>query len=244
MNPILFSAAKGAERTMLAQHVRANNLSHADTVGFKALMEHSTSMRLEGSGFLTSVTSRTNSSINNFAQGEDIRTERPLDVAINGNGFITLEGLEDEPAELYTRAGNFRLDGNGQLYLGERRVMSTDGPMVLPDFEFVSVSSNGLVSITPIGGEASLEVGALKLVKPENEQMTMHASGHFVPKGGQVLAEDFSVQVRSGYLEASNVSSLEELVSIMSLTRQYEMQIEVMASADEIAQIGNKLLKA
>ncbi|MFA0036097.1 flagellar hook-basal body complex protein [Vibrio sp. 10N.261.52.A1] len=244
MNPILFSAAKGAERTMLAQHVRANNLSHADTVGFKALMEHSTPMRLEGSGFLTSVTSRTNSSINNFAQGEDIRTERPLDVAINGDGFITLEGLEDEPAELYTRAGNFRLDGNGQLYLGERRVMSTDGPMALPDFEFVSVSSNGLVSITPIGGEASLEVGALKLVKPENEQMTMHASGHFVPKGGQVLAEDFSVQVRSGYLEASNVSSLEELVSIMSLTRQYEMQIEVMASADEIAQIGNKLLKA
>ena len=165
MNPILFSAAKGAERTMLAQHVRANNLSHADTVGFKALMEHSTPMRLEGSGFLTSVTSRTNSSINNFAQGEDIRTERPLDVAINGDGFITLEGLEDEPAELYTRAGNFRLDGNGQLYLGERRVMSTEGPMVLPDFEFVSVSSNGLVSITPIGGEASLEVGALKLGK-------------------------------------------------------------------------------
>ncbi|CAH6845224.1 MULTISPECIES: flagellar hook-basal body complex protein [Vibrio] len=244
MNPILFSAAKGAERTMLAQHVRANNLSHADTVGFKALMEHSTPMRLEGSGFLTSVTSRTNSSINNFAQGEDIRTERPLDIAINGDGFITLEGLEDEPAQLFTRAGNFRLDGNGQLYLGERRVMSTEGPMVLPDFEFVSVSSNGLVSITPIGGEASLEVGALKLVKPENEQMTMHASGHFVPKGGQALAEDFTVQVRSGYLEASNVSSLEELVSIMSLTRQYEMQIEVMASADEIAQIGNKLLKA
>ncbi|MFH0262037.1 flagellar basal body rod protein FlgF [Vibrio barjaei] len=244
MNPILFSAAKGAERTMLAQHVRANNLSHADTVGFKALMEHSSPMRLEGSGFLTSVTSRTNSSINNFAQGEDIRTERPLDVSINGDGFITLEGLDGEPNELYTRAGNFRLDGNGQLYLGERRVMSVEGPMVLPDFEFITVSANGLISVTPIGGEASVEVAALKLVKPEYDEMTMHASGHFVPKGGGVLAEDFTVQVRSGYLEASNVSSLEELVSIMSLTRQYEMQIEVMASADEIAQIGNKLLKA
>ncbi|MCG9656425.1 flagellar basal body rod protein FlgF [Vibrio mediterranei] len=244
MNPILFSAAKGAERTMLAQHVRANNLSHADTVGFKALMEHSSPMRLEGSGFLTSVTSRTNSSINNFAQGEDIRTERPLDVSINGDGFITLEGLDGEPNELYTRAGNFRLDGNGQLYLGERRVMSVEGPMVLPDFEFITVTANGLISVTPIGGEASVEVGALKLVKPEYDEMTMHASGHFVPKGGDVLAEDFTVQVRSGYLEASNVSSLEELVSIMSLTRQYEMQIEVMASADEIAQIGNKLLKA
>ncbi|GMQ45790.1 flagellar hook-basal body complex protein [Vibrio sp. 10N] len=244
MNPILFSAAKGAERTMLAQHVRANNLSHTDTIGFKALMEHSSPMRLEGSGFLTSVTSRTNSAVNNFRQGEDIRTDRPLDVSINGDGFFTLEGLENEPLELYSRAGNFRLDGQGQLYLGGRRVMSTEGPMVLPDFEFVSISSNGLVSVTPIGGEASLEVGALKLVKPEYEQMTMHASGHFVAKSGDELDEDFTVQVRSGYLEASNVSSLEELVSIMSLTRQYEMQIEVMASADEIAQIGNKLLKA
>ncbi len=116
--------------------------------------------------------------------------------------------------------------------------------MVLPDFEFITVTANGLISVTPIGGEASVEVGALKLVKPEYDEMTMHASGHFVPKGGDVLAEDFTVQVRSGYLEASNVSNLEELVSIMSLTRQYEMQIEVMASADEIAQIGNKLLKA
>ncbi|MBC7001600.1 flagellar hook-basal body complex protein [Photobacterium sp. BZF1] len=244
MNPILFSAAKGAERTMLAQHVRANNLSHADTVGFKALMEHSTPMRLKGSGFLTSVTSRTNSAINNFTQGEDIRTERPLDVAINGEGFFTLEGKEGEPGELYTRAGNFRLDGNGQLYLGERRVMATDGPVVLPEFEFVSVGANGLVSVTPIGGEASLDVGFLKLVKPDTDNMTMHASGHFVAKNEQNLVEDFTVQVRSGYLESSNVSSLEELISIMSLTRQYEMQIEVMASADEIAQIGNKLLKA
>ena len=244
MNPILFSAAKGAERTMLAQHVRANNLSHADTIGFKALMEHSTPMKLEGSGFLTSVTSRSNSAINNFAQGEDIRTERPLDVAINGEGFFALQGLEGEPNELYTRAGNFRLDGAGQLYLGERRVMSTDGPMIFPDFEFVSVSANGLVSVTPIGGEASLEVGSLKMVKPDTADMTMHASGHFVAKNGEELDEDFTVQVRSGYLEASNVSSLEELVSIMSLTRQYEMQIEVMASADEIAQIGNQLLKA
>ncbi|GAL13351.1 hypothetical protein JCM19233_4353 [Vibrio astriarenae] len=48
-------------------------------------------MRLEGSGFVTSVTTRTNSTINNFESGENIRTERDLDVAIDGRGFITLE---------------------------------------------------------------------------------------------------------------------------------------------------------
>ncbi|GAL13350.1 flagellar basal-body rod protein FlgF [Vibrio astriarenae] len=101
-----------------------------------------------------------------------------------------------------------------------------------------------MVSITPIGGGATLDVGALKLVMPEEKEMTMDNSGYFVHESGQNLPQSPDVQVRSGYLEASNVSSLEELVSIMSLTRQYEMQIEVMASADEIAQIGNKLLKA
>ncbi|MCW1891289.1 hypothetical protein OK016_27525 [Vibrio chagasii] len=57
------------------------------------------------------------------------------------------------------------------------------------------------MTITPIGGEASLEVGALKLVKPENEQMTMHAVVTLFPRSSQVLVEDFSVPGGPGYLE-------------------------------------------
>ncbi|MGR5542271.1 flagellar biosynthesis protein FlgG, partial [Vibrio campbellii] len=78
---------------------------------------------------MTSVTTRTNSTINNFESGENIRTERDLDVAIDGRGFITLEGLEGEPEELYSRAGNFRLGGDGQLYVGSRKVIGPEGPI-------------------------------------------------------------------------------------------------------------------
>ncbi|UJF18021.1 flagellar hook-basal body complex protein [Vibrio sp. SS-MA-C1-2] len=243
MNPILFSAAKGAERVMLAQSVRANNLSQADTIGFKSLMERSTAMKVEGSGFLTSVTARTNSATNNFTEGEQLRTDQPLDVSIDGKGFFTLQGLKDEPAELYTRAGSFTLSPDGQLLLGQRKVMSDEGPLILPEFQAVNISETGSVSVTPAGGGGAIEVGNLKLVRPEYREMTMDRSGHFVPNEGGILPAG-EVTVRSGYLEASNVSSLEELISIMSLTRQYEMQVEVMATADEIAQIGNKLLQS
>ncbi|NIY94053.1 flagellar basal body rod protein FlgF [Vibrio diazotrophicus] len=244
MNPILFTAAKGAERVMLAQEVRANNLAQVNTVGFKAIMEHSTPMKVNGSGFESSTTTRTNSASNNFAHGTEIRTDRPLDVQINGTGFFALEGKQGEPEELYTRAGNFNLTPEGNLMVGDRQVLSDGGPIVVPEYQAINVSKDGVLSITPPGGGAEMEIATLKLVNPDYFDMTLDKSGLFVAKDGNTLMADPNVSVRSGYLEASNVSSLEELVSMMSLSRQYEMQVKAMATASEIDKLGNQLLKA
>ncbi len=229
---------------MLAQEVRANNLAQANTVGFKALMEHSTPMAVQGSGFQSSVTTRTNSASNNFANGAEIRTDRALDVQITGHGFFAVQGNPGEAEELYTRAGNFRLDGDGNLLLGERVVLGEGGAINVPEFETINIAKDGVLSITPPGGGAEMQIATLKLVNPGNQQMTLDSTGLFVSKQGEVLASDPDVQVRAGYLEASNVSSLEELISVMSLTRQYEMQVKVMASASEIDQMSNRLLKS
>ncbi len=244
MNPILFTAAKGAERVMLAQEVRANNLAQVNTVGFKAIMEHSSPMSVEGSGFASSTTTRTNSATNNFAHGTEIRTDRALDVQINGTGFFALEGREGEPEELYTRAGNFMLTPEGNLMLGNRQVMGEGGAIVVPEYQAINISADGVLSITPPGGGAEMEIDTLKTVNPDYFAMTLDKSGLFVAKDGSTLAADPDVKVRSGYLESSNVSSLEELVSMMSLSRQYEMQVKAMATASEIDKLGNQLLKA
>ncbi|ADT87398.1 flagellar basal body rod protein FlgF [Vibrio sp. Vb2880] len=244
MNPILFTAAKGAERVMLAQEVRANNLAHANTVGFKSLMEHSDAMAVAGSGFQSSVTTRTNSASTNFTPGAEVRTGRDLDVQIPGRGFFSVAGQAGEPEELYSRAGNFRLSSDGLLLLGDRQVLGEDGPIEVPEFQAINIASDGAISITPPGGGAEMQIGLLKLVNPEYADMTLHTSGLFVPKQGETLAFDPEVAVRSGYLEGSNVSSLDELVSMMALTRQYEMQVKAMASASEIEKMGNQLLRA
>lgn len=229
---------------MLAQEVRANNLAHANTVGFKSLMEHSDSMPIEGSGFKSSVTTRTNSASTNFAQGAEVHTGRDLDVHITGRGFFSIAGHEGEPEELYSRAGNFRLSNEGMLLLGERQVLGEDGPVEVPDFQSINIANDGAISITPPGGGAEMQIGTLKLVNPEYAEMTLHPSGLFVHKQGTMLEFAPDVAVRSGYLEGSNVSSLDELVSMMSLSRQYEMQVKAMASASEIEKMGNQLLRA
>ncbi len=243
MNPILFTAAKGAERVMLAQEVRANNLAQVNTVGFKALMENSTHMAIQGSGFESSVTTRTNSASNNFSQGSDIATGRALDAKISDAGFFTVQGNEGEAGELYTRAGNFNLDAEGNLMLANRAVLGNAGPIVIPDYQDINIDDQGIISIIPPGGGAELEVDQLKLVKPDDFDVTLDVTGLFVPKAGTTFEADETVAVRSGHLESSNVSSIDELVSMMSLSRQYEMQVKVMAAASEIEQIGNQLLK-
>lgn len=73
--------------------------------------------------------------------------------------------------------------------------------------------------------------------------MTLDSSGHFVSTSGANLAADPMVSVQSGFLESSNVSATEELISIMALTRQYEMQVKMMAAGNEIAEIGNRIIQ-
>lgn len=241
MNPILFTAAKGAERVMYAQEVRANNLAHTNTVGFKSLIEFSSPMPVGGSGFQSSVTTRTNSATNNFQEGTKVNTQRDLDVAITGSGFFTLEG--EGGKEVYTRAGDFHLDSDGNLMRGPFAVIGENGPIQVPENQKVQISDDGFVSIIPVGGGASLGVDQLKLVNPEVKTMTLDRSGQFVSTTGQNLPMAEDVTIKTGFLESSNVSGTEELVSIMSLSRQYEMQVKVMAAANEISKIGNKIIQ-
>ncbi|MGR5448619.1 flagellar basal body rod protein FlgF [Vibrio sp. PNB22_3_1] len=243
MNPILFNAAKGAERAMHAQHARANNIANAETVGFKAVMEFTTPQRLGGAGFDTSVTTRTNLSLNDFTTGQLMHTGDQLNVAISGQGFFTVLA-KDGVTELYTRSGEMNVGPEGDVLIHGRPVLTDGGPLVLPEFESVSISQHGVVSVTPPGG-GLLDAGQLKLVSPALSDVTLDETGLFRSKDGEpfeVAAEP--IDVRSGYLEGSNVSSFNELVGIMNLTRQFEVQVKVMSKADELARIGNELLSS
>ncbi|MGR5347549.1 flagellar basal body rod protein FlgF [Vibrio mediterranei] len=243
MNPILFNAAKGAERAMHAQHARANNLSNAETVGFKALLEYTTPMRLEGSGFESSVTTRTNLTTNDFTQGQLIKTDRALDVAVNGHGFIAVEGRKGELEELYTRSGEMEIDAEGFVHIHGRSVLTDGGPLQLPDFQDLHVGDSGLVTIIPPGGGVMLEVGQIKLVNPDTNTVTLDKTGLFKSKDNEVIDAAVDVSLKSGFVEGSNVSGFSELVGIMNLTRQFEVQVKVMSKADELARISNSLMR-
>lgn len=243
MDSLLFTATSGASRVLKAQHVRSNNLSNADTAGFRADMEHVKSLQMQGSGFDGRTMAVTNSAMTRFDAGDVVKTGRALDVAILGDGFFAVQ--TPVGAEAYTRAGNIRTDNFGALTVNGFPVVGADGaPMVLPEHQKVEISERGMVSIVPPGGGAELQVGTLKLVNPDITQIQKESDGLLHSIDGAPFDIDPTIQIASEHIEGSNVSAIDELVSIMSLTRNFEMQVRMMKTAETLAQAGTKLMAA
>lgn len=174
MDSLLFTATSGASRVMKAQHVRSNNLSNADTAGFRADMERVQSVQLQGAGFDGRTMVVTNSASTRFDSGDIIKTGRPLDVAITGDGYLAVE--TPLGGEAYTRAGNIKVDTFGAMSINGFPVLSQNGPMLVPDYQKIEISERGRVSVVPPGGGAEIEVGTLKLVNPPAAQLQKRAT--------------------------------------------------------------------
>ncbi|MFB9134727.1 flagellar basal-body rod protein FlgF [Vibrio olivae] len=242
MDSFLYTATSGASRVLKAQQVHSNNLSNADTAGFRADMERLNSVPLQGAGFDGRTMVVTNSAATRYDSGDITKTGRPLDVAILGEGFFAVETPNGE--EAYTRAGNIAVDVNGALSINGFALIGENGPMVLPEYQKVEVSERGVISITPPGGGAEVQVGAMKLVRPEPNELQKQSDSLLHTVNGGVLDADETVQIASEHVEGSNVSAIDELLNVMSLTRNFEMQVRMMKAAETLAQAGNKMMSA
>ncbi len=240
MDSLLFTATSGASRVMKAQHVRSNNLSNADTAGFRADMERIRSVALQGSGFDGRTMVVTDSASTRFDSGDVMKTGRALDVAIMGDGYLTIQSSDG--GEAYTRAGNIAVSQEGELTINGFAVVGENGPIVLPDFQKVEVTERGRISVTPPGGGAEIEVATLKLVKPGTGQLQKESDSLLHSVNGAPFAADATVELAPEHLEGSNVSAIDELLNVMSLTRNFEMQVRMMKTAETLAQAGNKLM--
>lgn len=240
MDNLLFTATSGASRVLQAQQVRANNLSNADTAGFRADMERARSVPLQGSGFDGRTMVVTDSAVTRFDAGDVVETGRPLDIAIMGDGYLTVQNPDGE--ESYTRAGNIKIDPAGALSINGLPVVGDNGPLVVPDYQKIEISERGQVAVVPPGGGAELIVGQLKLVNPPVEELQKGEDSLLHSVNGAPFVQDETVQLAPGHIEGSNVSAIDELLSVMSLTRNFEMQVRMMKSAETLAQAGNKLM--
>jgi len=241
MNPILYTAASSANKAILSQHVRSNNMANANTIGFKSVLERSTPVFRSGDGFETSTTSRSNSTGVDFSVGELTRTGRTLDLAINGDGFFAVSDAQGN--ESYTRAGNVVASTDGTLMVNNRALLDEQGQeIVLPVHQKLNISDKGIVTVIPNGGGASITVAKVKLANPNLENLTLNRGGTF--DSNVPLQSDDSVIMSSGYLESSNVSSITEMMAVMMSTRQYEIQVKMMKAADQLAASGNQLVSA
>jgi len=245
MDKLLYVAMTGAKENMNAISVRANNLANANTVGFKADLEQARAMQAFGDGLPTRVFSMTEMPSQNFDSGELKITQNELDVAINGDGWLTIEDKDGN--EAYTRAGNLKINELGILQTASgQNVLGEGGPIELPvPLRKVEIAEDGTVYVVPRGAPANAlaEVGRIKLVNPDQQDMFKGNDGLFRRKDKQNAELDPAVKLISGAVEGSNVNAVAEMTYMINLQRQYELQVKMMKTAEDMDRQQNQLLR-
>jgi flagellar basal-body rod protein FlgF len=246
MDKMLYIAMSGAKQNMQALSVNANNLANAKTTGFKADLANARAMQAFGEGLPSRVFSMTERAGQNFDSGALLTTGRDLDVAIQGQGWLSVQTKDG--AEAYTRNGQLKLSDNGALETGSGDlVMGNNGPIFIPlPVNNINITSDGTIMVQPEGAPSNVqeEVGRIKLVNPDSRLLEKGNDGLFRRKDGNNEPADITVKVASGALESSNVNPISEMTDMIALQRQFEMQLKMMKTAEEIDASAASLLKA
>lgn len=243
MDRLIYTAMTGAKHVFMQQAGTANNLANASTIGFKAQEHRFRAVPVLGEGMPTRAFVVDASVSDVFDEGPLMFTGRNLDVAVQGRGWLAVQ-LPDG-SEAYTRAGSLDVDVTGLLQTkGGYPVAGDGGPINIPPDNRVEIAPDGTVSVVPTTGTPNNAnaIGRLKLVNPPEADMVRGADGLFRLRDGQPVPADQNVKVAPGTLEGSNVNVSDAMVNLISLSRQFEMQIKMMQTADTNAQRADQLL--
>lgn len=245
MDKFLYVAMSGARETMRAQAINSHNLANASTVGFRAEIAAFAAQRAgEGAGESVRTYGAINETGWSRAAGPMESTRRDLDIAVDGDGWIAVQAPDGR--EAYTRAGDLHLDASGAVRNGAGHpVLGDGGPLVIPPHGSLVIGSDGAVSIVPLGQgvETTARVGRIKLVKPDPQMLQRGADGLFRLKDGSDAVADASVRVVSGALEGSNVNVADTMVRMIELSRQFDMHMKTLRTAEENARSSASLMR-
>jgi flagellar basal-body rod protein FlgF len=245
MDKLLYVAMSGAKETLRAQAANNHNLANASTTGFKADLSAFQSRAVTGPGYASRVYA-TNDSVGwDSAVGSQITTGNALDVAIQGSGFFAVQ--DPTGNEAYTRAGDLHVDPSGQLLTATGLpVMGDSGPLSVPPYTSVSVAADGTISVVPLGQTPSTSsvVGRIKMVNPATTDIQRGADGLYHTSSGQPAEADATTKLASGVLESSNVDLANSMVNMIELSRNFELQVKALRTAEDTAGASTKLLQS
>ncbi len=210
----------------------AQNLANADTIGYKSdkisFNDYLLPQDIVSSETDFKVMSYHTPLISDFSAGNLIKTGNPLDIAIDGQGFIALEGNR------ITRRGDLKKDKDGFLTTHDGiKVLGEKGHIRLPDGK-IEISSNGSISANGV------EVDVIKIVdfKQINNLSKLGNSAFFTNEEGMKA----KAEIKQGYLETSNVSIISEMVRMIQTMREYETYQKAIQTFDDAAgKINNEM---
>ncbi|WP_372763218.1 flagellar basal body rod protein FlgF [Pseudoalteromonas sp.] len=245
MDKMVYIAASGAKQSLMGLALKANNLANANTTGFKADFAQARSMQAFGEGLPTRVFAMQERPGSDMTSGGIMQTGRNLDIAMSDNAWLSVQDASGN--EAYTKVGTLNITAQGMLVTsGGRQVIGEGGPVILPvPIEKIEFSEDGAIQVRPQGAPANFleEVDRLKVVEANSAMLEKGNDGLFRPKANQTVETSANVKVISGALEASNVNPVHEMVDMISHQRQFELQVKLMKTAEEIDERQDQLLR-
>ena len=243
MDRLIYTAMTGASHVLQQQAAVSENLANASTTGFRAQLDTFRAVPLVGEGLLTRTFVVDSTAGSDFTPAVIQQTGNPLDVALQGSGWIAVQGADGKDA--YTRNGSFQVSANGVLQTHSGlNVLGDAGSITIPPDTEVTFAKDGTISTVPSGSNAAsvVVVGRLKLVNPPANQLERGGDGLFRMKDGSAALADANTEVVPGSLEGSNVNTVEALVNMISLARKFDMQMKMLQSADTNAQHASTII--
>ena len=253
MLPALWVAKTGLSAQDTNLTVISNNLANVSTTGFKRdraefqdllyqIKRQPGAQSTQDSELPSGLQVGTGVSIvgtqKNFTAGNLQQTGQPLDMAINGRGFFQI--LQPDGTTSYTRDGTFHLDSNGQIVNASG--FALEPAIVIPnDAQTFTVGRDGTVSITVAGNPAAQVIGNLQtadFINPAGLQavgnnLFLETAASGAPQVGTPGLAGFGTTLQNT-LETSNVSTVEEMVNMITTQRAYEMNSKVISTADQM----------
>ena len=224
MSRDIYPSLSGATAAWRQMEVVANNVSNADTAGFKAQRLRFENVLMDpgllGNGYV-----QADHSVQDFRDGSLVHDDVPTHMALRGPGFFAVESNQ---GELLQRAGSFLLDNQGFLVNAEgEKVLGQSGPIQIPDgMGTLTVSTDGVVSVD---GE---ELDRLRIVAADNPE-PLGGTKWRAPGGARVL-EPQNVSVVQGALESSNLDPMRAMTDLVQTSRYFEMYQKAMQTSHEM----------
>jgi len=240
MDRALYTAMTGAKSTLGQQAAVAHNLANADATGFRTEMHKMRAVEIQTQAMRSRSFVVDASIATDFTPGPLKYSGNPFDVAVKGKGWLAVQTVG---GEAYTRDGSFEVSANGvlQTHAG-LPVLGDGGPITVPPESVIVIGTDGTISAIQNG--ITNEVARLKLVNPPEGELVRGEDGFFRLQSGQPAPVDEAVQVAGGYLESSNVNVAQQMVQMISLARQFDMQMRMITNTQENDRSATQVLTA
>jgi flagellar basal-body rod protein FlgF len=173
------------------------------------------------------------------------QTGAPLDLAVDGSGYFIVKPANGEIS--LSRRGDFTVSADGTLRDGTgTQPLSTDlQPITVPPHRKISVSGDGIINIEPLNGPIGQTVRVAQIATTFGSEVPLAKTvdGFVRPVDGSVPTPDNRTLLLSGFLEGSNVKSVDELVSGIEQSRAYEINVKFVTTAKEIDEATASLMR-